>query len=860
MSSAAALPNTDRKRCGLTAAEAAARLARDGPNELPGQGPRSLARIAREVLTEPMFALLIAAASIYVVLGDLREAIVLAASILVVILITILQERRTEQALARLRDLSSPRALVIRDGIEQRIAGSDVVTGDIVLLREGDRVPADGTLHDATALSIDESILTGESLPVDKSPLETGTEQEYARVYSGSLVVRGFGVAEITATGLQSEIGRIGRALTTLSSETTPLFVEIRRIVRWVAAGGLLLCALIAVIYGASRHDWLGGVLAGITVAMGVLPEEFPVVLTVFLAMGAWRISRAGVLTRRMPAVESIGAATILAVDKTGTLTENRMRVVLIETPERSFDLRRPETVPDAAGASVLATALAASERDAFDPMERAIHVAARQLIPAAASELAGTDLVREYDLTAELLAVTHVWRSPDRSELAVTAKGAPETIIELCRIDASQRTGLLRSVARHAGQGLRVLGVARGTHEGALPESPRGFKLQFQGFVCLADPLRKDVPDALADCARAGIRVVMITGDHPGTALAIAAQAGFDTHRGVLTGAEMEALSDEALRARAREVNIYARSKPQHKLRLVQAFKANGAVIAMTGDGVNDAPALKAAHIGVAMGGRGTDVAREAAALVLVNDDFKSLVAAVRLGRRIYGNIRHAMSYIVAVHIPIAGLGLLPVVLGWPLLLFPVHVLFLEFVIDPACAFVFEADEEAPDVMRRKPRRPDERLFSRSVLRRSVLLGTLVLLYTAVVYGVALSLMPETSARALVFLAVVIANLALIFVSRSRTETFTAIYARPNTVYWVIATLALVALAVVIYVPAVAAVFRFAPPPLTATGLIAVSSSCLVLLAGWALRSRPQPTPATDASSAVSHRDTRER
>lgn len=826
---------------GLTRAEAAQRLALDGPNELPDHGPRSFLRIAREVLTEPMFLLLIAAATIYVLLGDLREAIVLAVSILVVILITILQERRTEHALARLRDLSSPRALVIREGIEQRIAGRDVVVGDIVLLREGDRVPADGTLRSASALSADESILTGESLPVDKVPTSAGGPAESARVYSGSLIVRGFGTAQVTATGAHTEIGKIGRALTTLSTETTPLFQEVRRVVRWVASAALLMCAAIAVIYGATRNDWLGGVLAGITVAMGVLPEEFPVVLTVFLAMGAWRISRAGVLTRRMPAVESIGAATILAVDKTGTLTENRMRLAVIETADRCFDLRGADVSFDAAAETVLATALAASEREAFDPMERAIHEAAQRSIPTCVHRLAQATLVREYDLTAELLAVTHVWQRENQNELEVAVKGAPETIFDLCRLASSQRTELMQRVAEHAREGLRVLGVARGTCRGtALPQSPGAFELELLGFVCLADPLRSDVPATLSECAQAGIHVVMITGDHPGTALAIAAQAGFDIRGGVLTGAEIEALDEQSLRRRVREVSIYARSKPEHKLRLVQAFKANGEVIAMTGDGVNDAPALKAAHIGVAMGGRGTDVAREAAALVLVNDDFKSLVASVRLGRRIYSNIRHAMSYIVSVHIPIAGLGLLPVVLGWPLLFFPVHVLFLEFVIDPACAFVFEADPESPDLMRRKPRRPGEPLFSQALLRRSVFLGALVLAFTLTIYGSALALMDEHSARALTFVGLVVANLALIFVSRSRSASFAAIYTRPNAVYWWITGVACTALAVVIYVPAVATLFRFSPPPWSSVAIIVVSATTLVLLTGKWLRHEP--------------------
>jgi Ca2+-transporting ATPase len=398
----------------------------------------------------------------------------------------------------------------------------------------------------------------------------------------------------------------------------------------------------------------------------------------------------------------------------------------------------------------------------------------------------------------------------------------------------------MLRRVESYAAEGLRMLAVARATHADAqLPDSPRGFQLELLGLVGLADPLRADVPNALSECTQAGIRVVMITGDHPGTALAIAAQARFDTSAGVLTGAEIESLTEADLRDRTRHINIYARAKPEHKLRLVQAFKANGEVVAMTGDGVNDAPALRSAHVGVAMGGRGTDVAREAAAIVLVNDDFGSLVAAVRLGRRIYSNIRHAMSYIVAVHVPLAGLGLLPVVFGWPLLFYPIHVLFLEFVIDPACAFVFEADAEASDIMQRKPRRPEERLFSSAMLRRSLTLGVVALLLSAITYGLALQTMSETQARALGFITIVIANLTLIFVSRSRSESLTKIFVKPNRIYWIIVGVATASLCVAIGVPGVAAAFRFAVPSIAAVLIAAIATVSVVLSCGWLLRNR---------------------
>lgn len=815
---------SERPIAGLSSSEAQRRLLRDGPNELPSSRPRNFAQIALHVLAEPMFLLLLAAAAIYVALGDILEALVLTASIFVIVSIAVLQERRTEHALTRLRDLSSPRALVIRDGKEQRIPGPEVVVGDFVMLAEGDRVPADGILHSATALSVDESILTGESLPVDKEPGAANT----AQVFSGALVVRGYGVAEITAIGVRTGIGKIGRALSILQPEVTSLFREVRRMVRWLAIAGLLLCMAITIFYALLRGGWTEGALAGITVAMGILPEEFPVVLTVFLAMGAWRISKQGVLTRRMPAIESIGAASLLAVDKTGTLTENRMRVAILETANACFDFRQASAALDDAALALLTTALAASEHDAFDPMEQAIHTAAQELIGARTPNLARRQLIREYDLTPELPAVTHVWQS-DAEVFEVAVKGAPETVLELCRAPMAQRQQWLERVAAHAAAGLRVLAVASGEHRSSMPDTPHGFELRILGLVCLADPLRATVPAALAECAQAGIRVVMITGDHPGTALTIAKQAGFDVSDGVLTGAELAIMADDELRERARKVNVYARTKPEDKLRLVQAFKANGEIVAMTGDGVNDAPALKAAHIGVAMGSRGTDVAREAASLVLVNDDFASLVGAVRQGRRIYANIRHATSYLLAVHIPIAGMGLLPVLFGWPLLLFPVHVLFLEFIIDPACSFVFEADAEAAGAMSRPPRASGARLFSRRIVRNSVIMGLTALLFSGGLYGAALKLFPEAQARALSFVSMVILNLLLIFANRTRDASLGASLARPNAMFWWIIGASLLALGTVIYAPPVAALFQFsAPPPLA---ILAVLSSAALLI-----------------------------
>ena len=803
---------------GLDSAQAAARLAEEGPNTLPGAAQRGTLAIALEVLREPMFLLLVAGALIYLLLGDVHEAIVLMASILVVMAITVVQERKSERALDALRDLSSPRALVIRDGVQSRIPGADVVRGDLILLSEGDRIPADAAVVEARALVVDESLLTGESLPVDKAP--------GLPVFSGTLVVKGQGRAVVGATGPRTEFGRIGQSLATLEIGKTRLQEETGHFVKVVAIGAIGLCVLLSAYYIASRGEWLAGVLAGITLAMAVLPEEFPVILTVFLAIGAWRISRHGVLTRRMPAIETLGSATVLCVDKTGTLTGNRMEVV--ETIAAGGDAVRVRE------AAALSCAL-----DPFDPMERAILQSAGQ-----SAEVARRDwtLAREYPITPEFLAVCHAWRAPS-GEARVAVKGAPETVLALCALDAGDAQAAMAEVGRASARGLRLLAVAEAAWGAEpWPEHPRGYAFRWLGFVALADPLRAEVPAAVAQCAQAGIRVVMITGDYPGTALAIAGQAGIPVDGGALTGARIDALDDAALAQAVRGVNVFARIRPDQKLRLIVAYKAAGEVVAMTGDGVNDAPALKAAHIGVAMGKRGTDVARESAALVLLEDNFASIVDTVRLGRRIYENIRNAMRYILAVHVPTAGMSFLPLAFGWPVFLYPVHIVFLEFVIDPACSIVFEAEESEEGAMKRPPRDPKEPLFGAQMVLVSLFLGASVLLTVALAFWWAAAQgWAEGVLRSFGFVSIVCGNIAMIHATRSRERAILGSIAKRNPALWMVTGGAIAGLLAAVYVPAVAALFRFEPLPLADLGIAALAGAAGIVTYEFYKLARPR-------------------
>ncbi len=805
---------------GLSRQEAAARLAVEGGNVLPRPESRNLAQILAEVFREPMFALLLAAGAIYLLLGDLREAVILALFACTSVGIAVVQEVRTERVLESLRDLTSPRALVVRDGIEKRIAGAEVVRGDLVVLAEGDRVPADATVVAAHDLVVDESLLTGESVPVKKIAWGATTSagscapggDDLPYVYAGSLVVRGHGRAEVTATGARSEIGKIGGAIAGIETEPPRLRAETKLLVRRFAAVSLGLSALSVPLYGLFRGGWFDAALSGIALGMSMLPEEFPLVLTVFMVMGAWRISRARVLTRRVSAIETLGAATVLCTDKTGTLTQNRMTIVELRAGQ---DIWRSGggIPPHGALVNLSRYGILACARQPFDPMEKAFYALGEETFGPGDDPHRGLAIDREYGLRPDLLAVINVWQDPAGGRIAA-AKGAPEAIAELCALPAAKRRELSEAVDFMAREGMRVLAVARASLPPELPspDTPRGLAFELLGLVGLSDPLRPSVPPAVQQCRLAGIRVIMITGDYPQTARAIARQAGLEDGE-ILVGADLEKMSDAALAGRARSTTVFARTMPAQKLRIVQALKADGEVVAMTGDGVNDAPSLKAAHIGIAMGGRGTDVAREASSLVLLDDDFASIVEAVRLGRRIYDNLCKATAYILAVHVPIAGLALIPLFFGLPLIFWPLHIAFLELVIDPMCSIVFEAEPEEEDLMRRPPRRRDEKLFSTTDVAWSLLQGAVVLIFIAALFVVVLRQgFPEADARALAFTALVAANLGLVLVNRSHSESLWVAFRRGNTELWLVAGAAAAILVGVLAFEPARGLFHFGP------------------------------------------------
>ncbi len=808
-----------RSVSGLSEAEAAGRLKKEGYNELPSAGNRSILEILLGVVREPMFLLLVACGVIYLGVGDLQEALMLLGFVFVVMGITIYQDRKTERALEALRDLTSPRAMVIRDGVQRRIPGREVAPGDIVVLSPGDRVPADGAVLWEENLLVDESLLTGESLPVRKAAWDGATEMGRAGgegqpfVFSGTLVVGGQGMARVIATGLATEIGKVGKALHAAKPEETPLQRETRRLVRTVALLGSSLCVLVIVVYGLNRGDWLHGVLAGLTLAMAMLPEEFPVVLIIFLALGAWRISKKQVLTRRVPVLETLGSATVLCVDKTGTLTQNRMSVSKIYAGGKFWEVRfpSPDPLPEFYH-ELVEFSILASERDPFDPMEKALRQMGKQPLVHAEHLHDDWTVIHEYPLSKDLLALSHVHRVPGGERYVVAAKGAPEAIADLCHLKGTDVAEVFKAIRSMTEAGLRVLGVAKAYFRKApLPGEQHDFKFEFLGLIGLTDPIRPAVPEALKSCYTAGIRVVMITGDYPGTAQNIARQIGLKSPDSVITGPELDGMEDAEVQQRIGAANLFARVMPEQKLRIVNALKANGEVVAMTGDGVNDAPALKSAHIGIAMGKRGTDVAREASAMVLLDDDFSSIVEAIKLGRRIFDNLQKAMAYILAIHVPIAGLSLLPVLLKWPLVLLPVHIVFLELIIDPACSIVFEAEPEEKDIMDRPPRNPKRPLFHRRMLGLSLLQGLSVLGILLVVFMISLYRgRGAAEARTLTFTTLIVANLGLIFTNRSWSRTIWANLGSRNSALAWVAGGAVLLLGLVLYLPFFRLLFHF--------------------------------------------------
>lgn len=839
---------------GLSDAEAARRLHVHGPNEVLDHEQRSLLRTLRGVLAEPMFLMLLVAAGIYLVLGDLGEGLLLAFFAVVSVALVVFQERRSEHALDALRVLSSPQARVVRSGRVVRIPSRELVPGDIFWVAEGERVAADGVVRDTVALRVDESLLTGESVPVGKRVLTPSAspgdrDDDSECVYASTLVVAGRALVEAVATGSDTRVGGIGRSLATIETAPTPLERHLRRLVRVFGVLAAMVCTVIVVTYGWLRGDWMQGLLSALAIGMAMLPEEFPMALAVFLSLGAWRLAKIQVLARRPAVIEALGSATVLCVDKTGTLTENRMRLSWLVTDDAEVQMP-PGINPPPSVLLLLEFAVLASRPESADPMDRAVLSLGSTMLTGSDALHPDWTLTREFPLSAELLAMSLAW-TDGAGQLHIAAKGAPEAIAELCHLDPIRKQTLLGRVKALADRGLRVLAVARGAApNGVDVGSPRDFAFELLGLAAFHDPLRASVPAVVAQAREAGIAVAMITGDHSATAVAIGREAGIDTEAGVLTGAAIEAMSEVALAEAVRHVRVFARVMPAQKLKLVLALRRNGETVAMTGDGVNDAPALKAAHVGIAMGVRGTDVAREAAGLVLLDEDFGRIVGGIRMGRRIFDNLRKVMTYITAIHVPLAGLALLPLLIGLPPLMLPVHVVLTEMVIDPVCSLAFEGAAEAPGLMQRPPRRTDDGLVGWSMLWQGLTQGGWLLAATLAIYFVALDLGRAVDvARTLAVVGLTLGNLMLVGGNVCLGIGLKALVGAHARAYWTVAGIAGATLATAMWEPGMRQLLHFALP--TATDLaLSLATVALAVGAGitWSawLNNRTTGLPST--------------
>ncbi|MFZ0281703.1 MAG: cation-translocating P-type ATPase [Bacteroidales bacterium] len=781
---------------GLSQREASEILQKEGYNELPSSKPKSVFKIALSVIKEPMFLLLVACGTLYLILGELQEGLMLLSFVFVIMGIEFYQEKKTEKALDALKDLASPRALVRRDGETIRIPGREVVKGDIVVLQEGDRVPADAFVLRNNNLLADESLLTGEPVPVRKRERREGDilfipgGDDLPVVYSGSMIVQGNGLVKVTATALNTEIGKIGKALESVKEEPTRLKREMGILVKRLAIIGILLCILVIALYSVTRGDLIKGILAGITLAMAMLPEEFPVVLTIFLALGAWRMSKKSVLTRKPAAIETLGSATVLCTDKTGTLTNNRMTVTQLFNGSAFLSIVSDEGFSEPFH-EIIEYGILASQVNPFDPMEKAIINIGDQFLKNSEHVHADWVMEKEYPLSKDLMAMSRVFSNEGTKERVIAVKGAPEAIFDLCHLSNKNISGYEKAVAKMASEGLRVLGVARSSLvSGALPTRQHDFDFEFVGLIGLSDPIRGNVPDAVKECYNAGIRVIMITGDYPVTATNIGKEIGIRNPELFISGPELNEMSEYELCEKIRAVNIFARVVPDQKLKIVNALKKNGEIVAMTGDGINDAPALKASNIGIAMGEKGTDVAREASSLVLMDDNFASIVGAVKMGRKIFDNLQKALAYIFAIHVPIAGLSLIPVLfVDLPLILWPVHIVFLELIIDPACTMIFEAEKEEKNIMTRPPKDINEPFFGARKIFFSCMQGIGILIISLLVYFIGVKMgYTEESVRTLTFVTLIVSNIAVIISNRSWTSGFLTILSTPNkAVTWIV-------------------------------------------------------------------------
>jgi len=768
---------------GLSESEVIQSRTTSGRNSLEHQEKNHLLLSLIDMVKEPMFLLLIAATTIYFITGEYSNGIFMAVAIAIVSAISLFQESRSRNAIDSLKKLSQPKCKVIRGGKVVEILSEEIVLGDCIQIEEGTFVPADGIILQSNDFSVNESILTGESLSVFRS--ETS---ENKQVFQGTIVASGLAICQVTAIGNQTELGKIGKSLSTIEEEKTPLQIQIGNFVKKMSIIGLVIFAIVWGINYYNSHQILGSLLQALTLAMSVIPEEIPVAFASFMALGAWRLLKMGIIVKQTKTVETLGSATVICTDKTGTITENRMTLAQWYTLEDNL-LHVPTDTRSDLDNELLSLSMWSSEPIPFDAMEIALHEAYSKL--EITDERPNYQLVHEYPLSGKPPMMTHVFQN-NTGHRIIAAKGAPEAIMACSKLSDEQTKQIHDAITTMTDEGYRVLGVGIADFDGNnYPKTQQEFAFQFKGLVAFYDPPKANIKAVFETFYKAGIQVKIVTGDNAATTTTIAKQIDFRNSHQTLNGDELMMMDDATLKTKVMETSIFTRMFPEAKLKIIKALKDSNQIVAMTGDGVNDGPALKSAHIGIAMGKKGTEIAKEAANLILIDDDFSKMVDAIAMGRKIYLNLKKAIQYIISIHIPIILIVFIPLALGWlfPNIFTPVHIIFLEIIMGPTCSIIYENEPMEKDLMLQKPRPLSNTFFNWkeiliSIIQGLVITGGLLLVYQ---YCVADSC-NENQTRTTVFLTLIVANIFMTLVNRSfHYSVFTTIRYKNNLVPMII-------------------------------------------------------------------------
>ena len=794
---------------GLTSEQVSSSRKSNGDNVLKMKDDNVLLVVMKHVVLEPMFILLVIVAAIYFIVGQYQEGFIMIVALIIVSGISVFQNIRSRTAIKALSKFHSSNPLVIRDNVRQRILSEEVVTGDIIVVEEGEIIAADGLIRSSNDLSVDESILTGESFPVSKSALKADT------VYRNTLVNSGSAIIEVTAVGRHTRVGGIGVLMKNVPSEPTSLELQIKSFLKYMVALGILAFALVVIFSYRQSSDIVKAALQGLTMAMSVLPEEIAVAFSTFMALGAFRLIKKNIIVRHPQYVESLGTATVICLDKTGTITENSMRIAYLYDP---FQQKSISVETDELPAELLEYAVWASEVHPFDAMEKAIHkLYTKSTLTDRRSHFLQ---IHEYPLGGTPPMMTHIFKNDENEEVIIAAKGAPEAILRQSRLSDTEYKRYSEQALEFAKQGYRVLAVGKGFTRSQWPASQQEFEFQFMGLLIFEDPPKKNITEVIKAFNDAGIAVKLITGDYAETAVAIAGRVNIHNSSNVITGSEVMRLQEPELMRTVKDINIFARMYPEAKLKVISALKKNDEVVAMTGDGVNDAPALRAAHIGIAMGNKGSAVAKKASSLVITDDNLAHMVDAIALGRRIYDNLKKAIRYIISIHIPIIMIVSLPVLLNWKFseIFTPVHVIFLELIMGPTCSIIFENEPAEPGIMHRKPLKAKAGFLLPSQLSLSVIQGLVIGIVCLVPgYYYMHSGASETTVLTIVFLILLFSNIILTLENRSMQQSVIKTLSYPNKLMRGIVLVNFIFIIIIMTVPAIREIFKLEMLSITA-------------------------------------------